>query len=75
MAVLLKTQVFWVVTVCILGEFLLGLSDPEDEGTMVLRNIGNYSPKDRESHPKSLESSCMIFSKTASHFALNIFTR
>jgi len=69
-AVLLNTQMFWVVTVCMLGKFLLGLSDPEDEGTMVLRNIGNYLPNDRASHPKSLESSCMILSKTASHFCI-----
>ena len=70
MAVLLNTQVFWVVTVCIFGEFLLGLSDPEDEGNTVLRNIENYSPNDRASHPQSLESSCMILSKTASYFCI-----
>jgi len=51
------------VTVCILGEVLFGLFDPEDEGTMVLRNIGNYSPK-------TLELSCTILFKTASQFCI-----
>jgi hypothetical protein len=68
MAVLLNIRVFWVVTVCILGEFLLGLSDSEDEGIMVLRNNGTYSPNDRASHSKSLELSCTILSKTVSQF-------
>jgi hypothetical protein len=28
--------------------------EPEDEGTMVLQNVGNYSPTDTVSHPRRL---------------------
>jgi hypothetical protein len=33
---------------------LLGL---EDEGTVILRNVGSYSSNDTVSHPRRLESS------------------
>jgi hypothetical protein len=32
-----------------------GLFDPEDDGT-VLRNVGNYTPNDTASHPRTLAS-------------------
>ena len=30
---------------------------PEDEGTRIFRNVGNYTPKDKVSHPRTNESS------------------
>jgi hypothetical protein len=36
---------------------LLGLSDPEDGGTTILRNVANRSPNDTESHLRRLEFS------------------
>jgi hypothetical protein len=41
----------------------LGLADPEDEATTILRNIRNYSPSDTASYPRRLESSEMLLSK------------
>lgn len=35
----------------------VGLLDSEDEGTTILRNLRNRSPKDRASHSSRLESS------------------
>jgi hypothetical protein len=37
---------------------------------VILRNIRDYSPNDTASHPRSLESSGMILSKTASQFCV-----
>lgn len=34
-----------------------GSFDPEDEGTVILRNVGNYYPNDTTSHTSILESS------------------
>jgi hypothetical protein len=31
---------------------LLGLLDPEDEGTMLLQNTGNYTQNDTTAHPQ-----------------------
>lgn len=36
---------------------LLGLLNLEDEGTTILRNVGNYLPVDRAYHPRRLVSS------------------
>jgi len=33
-----------------------GLLDPEDEGITILRNVGNYLPNERVSHPRRTES-------------------
>jgi len=46
---LLKIQVFWDVTPCRLVNSyqILGLSDPKDEGTVILRNVSNCSPIDK----------------------------
>jgi hypothetical protein len=38
----------------------LGVLDPEDEGTNILRNVGNYSPNNTASHPRTLASSEFI---------------
>ena len=37
--------------------FLFALLDPEDEDTMILRNVANHSPKNTASHPRRLEPS------------------
>jgi hypothetical protein len=36
---------------------VLGLVDPEDKGTMIIRNAGKYLCNDTVSHPKIFESS------------------
>jgi hypothetical protein len=36
---------------------LLGLPDPEAEGTMFLQNVGNYSTNSIASHSRRAESS------------------
>ena len=46
-AVLMKVRVFWDITPCRLINsrlLVLGLLDPEDAGSSILRNIGNYLP-------------------------------
>jgi hypothetical protein len=39
---------------------LVGLLDPEDEGTTVLQNIGNLSHSDVASHHRRLKSSTIL---------------
>jgi hypothetical protein len=38
-------------------EVQVGLPNPEDEGTMVVQNVSNYSPVDMAQHPRRLDSS------------------
>lgn len=54
--VVLKIQVFLEVMTCRLVESYRQL-DPEDGGTKLLRNDGNYLLVDTILHPRSLESS------------------
>jgi len=63
-----KIQVFWDVMLCRWMNSFKGLSseprtwtelrlfDPEDDGTNVLRNVGNYTPNSTASHPRTLAS-------------------
>jgi len=37
--------------------FLLGMLELEDGGSMIIRNFGKYSPNVTVSHPRRLESS------------------
>jgi hypothetical protein len=45
------------IVVRIKPSILLRLLDPEDEGTIILQHIQNYSHHDTASHPRKLESS------------------
>jgi hypothetical protein len=51
-AVLLKIQVFWDGVCCVVWRVV-----HEHKSTIILRNIGKYSPKDRASHLRRHESS------------------
>jgi hypothetical protein len=54
--VLMQAQVFWDVTPCRLVNtyrLVLGLLDPEDEGTTILRNVGIYQSTQRN-NPEDL---------------------
>jgi len=39
---------------------VLGVVDPEDEGTIILRNIGKYLSADTITHPRRFESSAKL---------------
>jgi hypothetical protein len=39
------------------SSLLLGLQDPEDKRITIIRNVGNYTPKDMASHSRRSESS------------------
>jgi hypothetical protein len=43
---------------------LLGLLDPEDEGTTVLQNTGNYTHNDTAPHPKDVKTDTAVMSET-----------
>jgi len=61
----MRIQVFWDVTPCLAEQFLtvhlqgqvvyilLGLLDPEDEGTIFIQNTGKHSSSDTVSQPQS----------------------
>lgn len=40
----------WDVALCRVARGLVGLLDPEDEGTASVRTVENYRPDDTESH-------------------------
>ena len=48
--VLLNVQVLWDVTLCRVARGLVGLLDPEDEGTTTVRTVENYWPDDTKLH-------------------------
>ena len=39
----------------------LGLLNPEDEGAMIIQNIGNYLPNYKELHPRKLKTITSLF--------------
>ena len=47
---LLNVQVLWDVTLCRVARGLVGLLDPEDEGTAPVRTVESYWPDDTGSH-------------------------
>jgi hypothetical protein len=53
----LKFQAFWEVIPCCLVNSPLGILNPEDKGTTILRNVGNHLPTNTMLHPRSLEPS------------------
>ena len=60
-SVLMQAQVFWDVTPCRLVNtyrLVLGLLDPEDEGTTILRNVGIYQSTQRN-NPEDLNLSLL----------------
>jgi len=46
---------------------LLGLLDPEDEGTMLLQNIGNCTQNDTKAHPEYTNMATAGMSGTRAH--------
>jgi len=46
---------------------LLGLLDPEDEGTMLLQNTGNYTQNDTTAHPEYINMATAGSSGTWAH--------
>jgi len=46
---------------------LLGLLAPEDEGTMPLQNIGNYTQNDTTAHPEYINMATAGSSGTRAH--------
>jgi len=48
------------LTGCIIVSMDLGLLCPEDDGTAIFRNVGNYSPNGTASRPARLESSATL---------------
>ena len=58
LTVLLKIHVFWDLTLCHwVSSLELGLFYPEDEGTMILCNVVNYSPNNTASYLTRLKAS------------------
>jgi hypothetical protein len=46
---------------------LFGLLDPEDEGTMLLQNTGNYTQNDTTAHPEYINMATARSSATWAH--------
>jgi hypothetical protein len=46
---------------------LLGLLAPEDEGTMPLKNTGNYTQNDTTAHPEYINMATTRLSGTRAH--------
>lgn len=49
--------------------------DPEDGVITILRNAGNYSPNDTESHPKIIKSTVIFLPQRPLIFKQYIFLR